>query len=275
MNIVSPEGNEYLVGKLLGETEKFKLYHCTFGEGQEAIFKIAATIAHNGIIDREAYLLQFMYEEAIQWEEEYSKIKEGEQVLNYQFFFPRVIESFISTQQKKRCVSILSFSEIAGSIGELVPIAHIAERDRARVDPRTSAWMLGKLLKLLVFTHGNNISMNLLTPGDDILIHREQHYVSVFEWSEALLESSPLAPAETAKEISQVAGEIIIALGGDPDTGEIPSDDQLADTQYADFLKTLLHKKESDAKKAHTEFYKLIWSLWPRGFYQYTTHTLS
>jgi hypothetical protein len=274
MKIISPRGHEYIVGKLLGETEKFNLYLCTYGNEQEAIFKIAKTTKHNGVLDKEAYLLQVLYDEAISVEKEYAAIKTGEEMLNYQFFFPRVVENFISVEQKNRHVNILSFAEIAPRIGQLVPIVLITTRDRVRVDPRTSAWMLGKLLKLLVFTHGNNVLMNLSAPYEDILINREEHYVAVFEWSEARLSSMTLSPEDKSEEISQIAKEIVIVLGGDPDTGEIPEDNQLVDTRYADFLKRLLNKKESDAKKAHTEFYALIRSLWPREFYSYTTHKL-
>src|SRR3989338_6006681 len=97
----------YSVAKYLGGTDKFTLYLCQKqGDDRQLILKIAADVAHNGILDREAFILQMMREKAAQLEEEYSRIREGNAVLNYQLMFPDLSESFVSSEQNMRRVNV-------------------------------------------------------------------------------------------------------------------------------------------------------------------------
>jgi serine/threonine protein kinase len=274
MKIKSPAGNEYSVGKLLGETERFKLYQCLLGDGSEGILKITAQSRDNPILDREAFLLKLFKETAQCYEKEFAKTKKDDTMLNYHFFFPELIECFIDKDQEGRRISILSLMHISKQLGDLVPLSQIREKEHLRVDPKTSAWILGKLLKLLDFVHGQGIAITNLS-GENILINREQHYVAVFDWTEAMVTESVLNEEEIATEISLATEAVITLLDGNPETGAIPEDEQLSDSSYQDFLKQLLDKKETDAFEAHKKFYALIWSLWPREFYPYTTHRIS
>ncbi len=267
---------QYPVGKPLGKPDhRFRLYECGLPDelNHTGILKIASEIENNGELDREALALQMMRKEAARLEGEYAKVKKKpEYMMNYQFFFPNLVDTFVCEEQGGRRVNILSFEEIANEREDLVPIAHIVSRDRVRVDPRTSGWILGKLLKLLVFTHPQGISGNLL--GSNILLNRQQHYVSVFDWTEALLGDAPVSEDVAREEISQVAREVTLVLGGDPETGEIPPDAQLEDGRYQEFLSRLVDGEESDAGEAHRQFYELIDELWPRGFHKWSTYSL-
>lgn len=273
MNIISPKGKNYSVGKALGETTEYSLYECTLESGQKCILKIATTVEKNHFLDREAYILDEMYKKAKLLEEEYAKVKEDEAMLNYQFCFPYIIESFIAIDQGNRRINILSFFEIAKDLSDLVPILHIVTRDKSRVDPKTSAWILGKLLKLIGFTHSLGIENGKLT-GDNILINRERHIVAIFDWSQAIWHSERMPEATVAQEISQIAKEVVFALGGDPDTGDIPEDEQMGDDQYPIILKKLIKQEIKDADQAHKIFYELIRGLWPRKFHPYTAYKL-
>jgi hypothetical protein len=275
MEITSPSGKIYVVGEELGKNERFKLYHCIFEENQVCILKIARKPAFNGLLDREAFILETMKKEADAIEAEYGEIRKPEEPpLNYHYFFPQLIETFVSAEQNGSRIIILSQAHIASDLNKLKPISHLITRDNVRVDPKTSAWILGKLLKLLVFTHSQNITIGDLD-GSNILINGEQHYVSIFDWSDAIIGNGQMPENVAANEVSQVAREITLILGGDLATGELPKDKQLEDTRYEDFIKNLFNESEPSAKLAHQKFYELIESLWPRGFHKFNTYYLT
>lgn len=273
MNITSPAGNTYEVLKLIGKTDPFNLYECRLTDGRECILKIATTAAANDLLDREAFLLQTMREDAARLEAEYAEVKKGEMLLNYQFCFPGLVETFIDPDQGDRRINILSFFEISKKLSDLVPISHLMSRDHVRVDPKTSAWMLGKLLKLLVFTHSLGIRIPNLD-GENIIINRDEHFVAVADWTQAAQGEAPLSSAFAMREIEQVAEQVILALGGNLETGEIPPDKQLGDGRYEELLFRLSRGAYADAKTAHGEFYELVGTLWPRGFHPFTAYAV-
>jgi hypothetical protein len=268
------ETDKYLVGKLIGETDQFRIYQCELPEGGVGILKIAVSPAQNGLLDREAFILQALREEAEKSEEEYRK-QNPDKVLNYAIQFPNLVDSFISPEQGNRRINIMNFVNVSDDIGKLVPIEQVVTRDRVRVDPRTSAWIMGKILKLLSFAHGQGISVGRIT-AENILLEREEHYVAFFDWSEAMVHMENDVPVEVAgQEISQAAKVVISLLGGNPYTGELPADEQLEDDRYAQHLFALAQGKEKDSFRAHGAFYDLIrnalgWS----GKHKFTTYSL-
>ena len=181
--------------------------------------------------------------------------------------------SFISEEQDNCRISILSLAHIADDLRELSPISHLTSRDHVRVDPQSSAWILGKLLKMLVFTQSQYIS-GLDLNGENILINRRQHYVTLFAWTEAILGNGEISPMIAQDEIAKVAFEVRIILGGDPTTGKLPPDKQLPDDQYENFIRSLIAGREKDASEAHRKCYELIHSLWPRKFHEFTTYSI-
>jgi hypothetical protein len=252
----------------------YNAYVCTLPDGSDGILKVAKTADKNHLLDREADLLNTMKEEAKILEPMFQKEHPGEGVLNNHFFFPRLVESFIFEEQGGRRVNILSFSDICKRASDLEPLAHLASKLHVRIDPKTSAWILGKLLKLLVFTHGLSIYIGDGS-GENILLNRDEHFVAIFDWSGAIIEHGKIPAPGTRNEIIQLTESVVLALGGNPDTGEIPDDLQLEDSRYRDLLKELATGVYSDAKEAHDDFYDLIRTIWPtRGFHPFTTHPL-
>ncbi len=266
--------DKYLVGKLIGETDQFRIYQCELPGGGVGILKIAVSLAQNGLLDREAFILQTLREEAERCEEEYRKLN-PDKVLNYAIQFPNLVESFISPEQGGRRINIMNFVNVSDYIGKLVPIEQVITRVRARVDPRTSAWIMGKILKLLSFAHGQGISVGRIT-AENILLECEEHYVAFFDWSQAMVHMENEVPAEVAsKEISQAAKVVISLLGGNLDTGELPPDEQIKDDRYAQHLFALAQGEENDSFRAHGAFYDFIrntlgWS----GWHKFTDYSL-
>lgn len=273
MKITSPTGTIYVIGEELGHDDRFKLYQCSSGKDVSSILKIARRTAFNGLLDREKFVLETMSQEAMEIETEYQKIQNDGKFMNYHFYFPKLLESFISAEQGNSRINIVSFAHIAKSLTELTPIGHLLSRENVRVDPRSSAWILGKLLKLLVFTHSQNISIGKLD-GDNILINRAQHYVSIFDWTSAILGNGQISADLTSQEIALVTKEVFTILGGDLTSGKLISDSQLPDEQYEKYLNYLMAGYETDTSQAHANFYQLVRSLWPTEFHKFRTYNI-
>ncbi len=235
------------------------------------ILKAAGTIDDNANLDREAFLLEDMADRARLLEEEYAGVRTDGALLNYQLSFPRLVESF-KEEESGLVASVIAFNCV-DDISHLMPIGRIRTKDRVRIDPRTSAWMMGKLLKLLIFAHDHKVAVTRLT-GDNILIERDEHYVVVFDWTQAVNYPGGVPLEVVGEDIKRSACEVILALGGDVLTGKLPDDEQLPDTRYQDFLFKLASGDVADAVSAHRDFYSLVWELWPRKYHPYTTYPL-
>ena len=263
----------YSVEKRIGGTERYTTYlaHDENNLEMDYMLKIASEVGYNGVLDREAFLLKELRERALQLEVEYSRVNPGA-ILNYQRGFPNLIETFVAREQGGRRVLILAF-DTADQVGDLVSLSMIRERLQMRVDPKTSAWIMGKTLKILGLAHSENIQVGSVT-GDDILIVREHHLVTLFDWSQAIRHPGKIPHAISRAEIASAARQVIIVLGGDPNTGIIPNDEQLQDDVYQKFLTGLVRGSYYDAHEAHSAFYQLVEAQWPRKFHPYTAYSI-
>lgn len=278
INLVQIDGGiaQYGVDKLLGETEAFRMYRCISAKfpGRELILKIVKEAALNPVLDREATLLISMRKEAFRIDKEYMEQTGARDPLNYQYFFPEVVDSFVSESQGGRMALILGF-DISDKLELLVPIGRITRIDNLRVDPKTSAWMMGKGLKLLGFLSDFGVT-NPNWSDENYLIQQEHHCVAVFDWSEATYLNPGKKESRDATRISiaALARLVITALGGDTRTGEIPDDSQLTDPGYAEMLKRFADRERDDAIKAHKAFYQLITDMWGRSYHPFSSYKL-
>jgi len=256
---------EYVVGERLGQTEVFSLYACTLPDGGPGILKIARQKANNGTLDREAFILQTLLHGV--------NTIDPENNFQYLCSFPVLHENFISEEQDGRRVLILDFSKMCEQLSELTPLGHLLSREHIRVDPKTSVWILGKQLKLLTLTHMLGVTCNL-TP-DNVLIHRDRHYVSVFDWSSSQITTNVVDEERAQLEIKTAAQLTIAALGGDSKTGIIPADDQyLGSETYQATLQTMVSGKTPNAMTAHEQFYAMVHKLWPSKFHPFAAYAV-
>jgi len=267
--------NSYEVGDLVAENETCNLYICTQEEsGRQCLLQIAKENSNNGDLDRSAFLLTELERYALEAEEEYMAVKEKpESMLNYQFGFPELVESFIFDEQDGRRVNILAFRNVP-EVSKMVPLINITEKDGLRVDLRTSAWIVGKLLKLLVLVHSKNIAVRLLI-GDNILIEPNQHYVLIFDWLAAQKFPGGIPDDICREEISEAVQAIITVCGGDPETGIFLDSDEKGFEQYVNHLQKLALGSERSAQRAHERHYEIVDGIWEHGFHPFTTHPLT
>ncbi|MFH0878047.1 MAG: hypothetical protein V1863_07505 [Candidatus Omnitrophota bacterium] len=264
----------YQISKQVGGSGNYRLYLCMQAEAnRQCLLQIVTAAEFNGELQLSAYILKELQRRADELEKEYEAVKKDPKVLlNYQLEFPEMVDSFVCQEQGGRQINILAFRNVE-DVSKMVPLVNITEKERLRVDLRTSAWIMGKLLKLLTFAHSEGISVGLIN-GNNVLIVPDQHYVLIFDWSAAQINPEAVPIEVRRQDIAQAAQAVVCVLGGDPQTGIIPNDDDKTFDQYIDYLLRLAHGSESNAKKAHTTFYKLIDSLWKREFYPFTTKPL-
>jgi hypothetical protein len=266
--------NVYRVGERVGEFKNYHLYICIQnGTERQCLLQIATDIGKNDGLVRAVYILKELKRRAVEIEKEYESVKKDPNVfLNYDIGFPEVVDSFICQEQGGRCINILAFKSVE-KINHLVPLSNLVKKDHLRIDFRTSAWIMGKLLKLLAFMHSEGISAKNLSESS-ILIEPDQHYVLIFDWFEAKIYPESVPKKIRCREISEAARAVIIALGGDPKAGAFPDDEDKVFGKYTECLLRLARGEESNAQKAHDGFYELIDSLWERKFYPFTAKHL-
>lgn len=259
----------YQVGKQVAETSTYRLYLCQDEAGRQCLLQIAAAVEHNGALQRGAYTLKELERRANELEEAYARVKKNpEAMLNYRLGFPELVDSFISREQGARQVTILAFRNVE-DVSNMVPLSNITVKDRLRVDLRTSAWIMGKLLKLLAFAFAEGFSVDVT--GNNVLIEPKQHYVLIFDWSTAQVYPEVAPRDMQSLQISKAAQAVVVVLGGNLETGTFPDE---SNKVYTDFILKLARGGMRNAEEAHKEFYALVDSIWERTYHPFTAEPL-
>ena len=259
----------YQVGKQVAETGTYRLYLCRDKAGRQCLLQIAVAVGNNGGLQRTAYVLKELERRADELEKEYARVKtDPKAMLNYEFGFPELVDSFVSQEQGARHINILAFRNVE-DVSSMVPLTNITAKDRLRVDERTSAWIMGKLLKLLAFAFSEGFSVD--PTGNNVLIEPKLHYVLIFDWSTAQVFPEAVARETQSLQISKAAQAVVVVLGGDLETGTFPDNTNKA---YTDFVLKLARGGMGNAREAHKEFYTLVDALWERKYHPFTTEPL-
>jgi len=193
---------------------------------------------------------------------------------NYDFMFPEIVETIVLSDRRQ--VSVIAFKAV-DDVSTMVPLIKIPKAG-LRVDLRTSAWIFGKLLKLIHFAHMQNIQVNNVF-GNNVLIERDQHFVMLFNWSEAEVHTN-LSSKNKKGDISKAARCIIKVVGGADNGHNLAfAHETPHDNSYTEYISYLARGREDDAQRAHTNFYQTVRALqsnpasvWEPGFYPFKTH---
>jgi len=220
-------------------------------------------------------ILRELKRHAVDLEAKYDQVKEDpKDLLNYDLQFPDVLDSFVLEAQGGRRINILGFRAVE-RMASLVPVIGITRREYLRVDLRSSVWMMGKLLKLLTFTHSLGCTAGKLN-GNNLLIEPDLHHIVVFDWSHAAFDEEGVSRDSSRAEIQQAARSVITALGADLHTGTFIDDGAATNggdvfDPYTTHLWHLATGGQWSASRAHAEFYAVVDQLWKREFYPFTT----
>ena len=266
----------YDIGDIIADNSDVRTRRCSNTAGRELMCQIAVDASKNAALARNALVLTQLAEASDKVEAEYARHQEEAGIpavpLNYNIAFPELVDSFILLEQGARQINILGFRNV-DELSRVSPLVKLWKGD-LRVDLRTSAWIMGKLLKTIAFAHNNGISVVDIS-GNNVLIEPDQHYVFVFNWARSIIHDDGAVPSRTIRdEIKRSAKLVIKALGDDLDRA-CPNE---VDLPYVRYLYHLATNGESSAFKAHKTFYEVVDSLcenpdseWERGFYKFTT----
>lgn len=267
---------EYDTGDIVAKAKNgsYEIYMCAQDGTRQCLLKIATASEHNGVLQRAAYILKELERRADELEAEYSLVKTDPNVLlNYQLGFPELVDSFIAKEQGGLQVNVLVFRCVE-DIGRMVPLTNITKKDGRRVDLKTSAWIMGRSLKLLEFTFSGGFSVD--SSGSNILIEPDEHYVLIFDWTMSEIYQGGVPIETRLLQIAQAARAVITVLGGDWKTGFFPNDGDEPEAfgPYTNYLLRLARGNESNAERAYKEFYELVDKLWERKYHPFTTKLL-
>jgi hypothetical protein len=267
---VSGKQGVYLVQRRVATHPSYTVYRCVREENPEGqlLLKIATEPLHNGLLDREAFLLQDMRAKADDLEAEYQRERGGDP-LNNHYLFPHVIETFIDKNQGHRRITISGF-DIEKTLGELDPLLRIRTRVHVRIDRKTSAWVLGKALRILVFAHSLGVSVGDLRPVN-LVVQKDEHLIAAFDWTRAKRYLDERVPDITAiAEIQTVAKSVLLLLT-ERDNRTVPPCEFDPDDRYLRHVMEITTSKEVDPLVVHARFYELIRELWGRTYHPWTT----
>ncbi len=271
--IIRSETADYIVRELVGETEFYRVYIVVDSKTrQELMLKIAPNAIGNGGLDREAFTLREIDAEIVRVNSKYKEKNHTEHGLGFQRCFPRLVESFLVPEQGNRRVNVIAIFG-AKQATDLVPLEQWRTREKRRIDPKSSAWIMGRLLKIFTLTHPLGVSVGKIN-GGNILVNPKEHHLVFFDWSQARHHDGQVPTAVAREEISAAATQVILALGGNPKNGVLPGSDQLPDNRYTDLLATFAKKKVSDPFTAGQDFYQLLHEMWESEFHPFTTFPL-
>ena len=252
----------------VAESELHRVYVCKDVTTEQVyLLQVAIEVTHNGRLERTAYLLGELRDTAELFEKENAKVN-PEQKVSYDRLFPQLIDSFTAEDQGGRRINILGFTEVDDPT-LFVPLSNLAKKDRLRVSLASSAWVMGRLLKLLGFAHGEGIAVKALG-GGNILLEPARHFALVFDWSSAMTYQIEVPIAVRKNDIAGAANTVLAAIGADIETGNFPYE-LGEDTAYVDFLWRLANRREGNALRAHGQFYELVEQLWGRKFTPFQT----
>lgn len=259
----------YEIGPVVAENQRHRLRKCVeLGTGREVMLQTAIDAAQNQYLSRNAWALTKLKSRAL--EIDALREAEGKRSLGYIYGFPELCSSDILPDQGFRQVNVIGFHNV-DCLSKIVPLVKLW-KDSLRVDLQSSAWMLGKLLKLIAFAHDNNLEIVDIS-GNNVLIEPDKHYIIVFNWSDAVVHERGV-PLKVAKQEIQKAANLIIRVIGDLQA----ACETRADSAYINYVQHLATGGESDVYNVHKTFYEIVDSLcsnpdstWKPGFHEFST----
>lgn len=271
---IRTKNREYTIWEKIADGDICNLYRCEYtdaGDKKEAIFKVAREPTDNDLVSNEARVLK--------------KLREDDKLEKWRAYAPELIESF---SFKDDGSSIRRAANIISTPSGLYTLEEV-KAGHPNLDPRDMAWMWGRLLIALGFTHQQGVIHGAVLPPH-ILIHPEQHGLVLIDWCYAVIDPKDsdekiraivnryenFYPEEVFQkeeptcglDIFMAARSFIYLLGGTPHRGLLP--DSVPKSLRAFFNGCQLKSpgmRPQNAWALRNEFNDVIERLWgPRKF---------
>lgn len=242
----------------LVETKTYRLYVTKLPTGQLGLMKISLTEEFNYILKKEINILESMQVMADDYDQ--SMIKSNNAPPYYGATFPKVIEKM---DADGRVAVFLGYNECIESYKQLMPLSIITEKERT--DLKTAHWILGKLLKILVFFHnwGMNYAITAVNTSN-VLIETDLHGVFVLDFSEAIKKPGE---EERINDI-RLAAKLAWEIAGGTEESEPPHDLSIMSKEnyvkYVSFIRRLMNGETKGAYEEQMAIYELSDEIWPK-----------
>lgn len=244
----------YEVGKLIGESSKFRVY-LGDNDGRQVVLKVAKTFEDGDYLAEEAgwfnILRSFIIEVAKM------QAKSGKDSSHYEWLFANLVSSFLEPSQNDRRINILEVVDT--DFGRLVPLPKL--RAQTEIDARTSVWVLGRFLKIYSFYEllaisGDNPTTRYanFSPGD-YLIGPERHRLIYYNHSGAMNDA-------VANNYVRAIAEFILEW--------VVIEDDPTEKEYYQLIEDFAANGRSTCEEAHAELYRLIRKLWGIKYHPFT-----
>lgn len=238
------------------ETPVFKMYVSKLPSGQIGLMKINTKPEHIGTLKSEYRALSTLQQISEQLDAE--AISAGDVPPNHGAMIPQVIEML--QPDEDRVVIFLGYHASIQTYRQMKPLSFLTHE--GRIDLKSSAWILGKMLKTVAYVHSLDFSINRLD-STNIMLETDVHGTFVLDFSKANDEPTD---EEIVADVMNLAKSVWIAAGGDDEVlpnhdVEIMTDEE--HIRFCEFLRELMDDG-MDSNQAHKESYKLFDSIWPR-----------
>lgn len=268
--VITGKSGNYEIVRQLGKGSSLNYHICRNEADEWQVLAIASTAEQNAVIDRTGYLLGRLNESSEECEKEFAEQTHSGRRIHYDWLFPLVVDEFTLHEQGERRVNILSFPEV--DLRKAFALEQLIEK-KQRVDLKTSAWIMGRLLKLLGFLHESNVLTPVLI--SNFLLEPENHRLLMLNWADAVIGDVP-TPAQQCFTIKQAAECVLLLLGAKYNDGawhygyELEGDEG----HYIQCLQSFHGGSYTDAFQAHTAFYDTVDSLWGRKYHPFTIYAI-
>lgn len=250
--LLHSEKTTYEVCSKIAEAPTYRLYVAK-EDSKDLLLRVPLDLDGNGNLEREAFLLDYLSKMSAEYEMEYADTNPGTaKKLLYNWLFPAIVDSFVSEDQGGRRVNILALS--GAEVAHVAPLVKLKAREK--IDVKTSAWILGRLLKLQGFA--NEVGVDYDFSSDEVLLDPKNHKVIYLGWAAARMDDD----VDPRPNIRAAAQSILdwTAANGTAD-----------EDQYLELVRDLAKSGRRTALEAHQDFYALIRSLWGSQYHPYTT----
>lgn len=245
------------VGNLIGRTKRFEIYLGSKDDATPVILKIAKTYEDGSVLSDEAGKFSALKGFVDLVAE--TETKKGRETAHYDWLFATLAESFEEPSLDDRRVNVYQMPEGA-SPDTLIPLPKLVKE--TKVDPRTSVWVLGRLLKIYAFFEliaiekGNDyVRYPKFSPGD-FLIGPEFHRVVYYNYSGMVDDA---IATNFVKQIAEYIKNWVVV-----------TDDE-KERKYHELLEDLSENGREKAGEAHADLYELVKELWGIEYYPFTT----
>ena len=257
----------YDVGQQVADMDLYRVYLCTSATNELLFLQIAKhnSAVHDANLEKSAYTLQRLKTYSDQIEQLFAEEKPGQRV-GYDRMFPHLEQSRRTGEdQGYRMANILSVkmaSRDSSGIDMMIPLSKIPATNQ-KVDEKTSVWIMGKFLKLLIFLHDSDITMEIA--ADNVLLSgpEQYHNVVLFDWSKAVFGNTQQQWSRNVGSAARTTLKLLNAENEHSFSGIAK--------EYGSFLVTLARgdcdKSFSDAAQVYQEFYEIADLVWGKAYH--------